>query len=192
MHILECSTWECINSFSDWISALGTILISGTALWLSLKDRMIHMQASFYSAIIPGDNPRILNQYVYILNGVNLGLRNITITNYHWKYRKQPFSQMQKFITFPYMDEKLSHLCSKFPCSLSDGQEVHIFHPNDFFSELENSHEFIFSNNKYVAFYRIFTFDLYFDTSIGKSIKAKIPFGVRKYIWSQYKNITKT
>lgn len=192
MHISECSTWECINSFSEWVSAFGTILISGTALWLSFKDRMIHMQASFNSGIIPGDNPHILNQYVYILSGVNLGLRNITITNYHWKYRKQPFSQVQKTITFPYMDKKLSYLCSKLPCSLSDDQEVHIFHPKNFFSELDNTHDFIFSNNRYLAFYRIFTFNIFFDTSIGKPIKAKISFRVRKSIWSQYKNITKT
>ena len=63
----ECEdTWLFINSFAPWVSAVGTVLISGVALWLSVRDRRVQLRATLSSGVIPQDNPSILNFFVYV------------------------------------------------------------------------------------------------------------------------------
>ena len=119
-------------------------------------------------------DPSVLKFFVYILSCVNVGPSQVSITNYHWRYRKYPFTKKLNFWTFPYLDNRVSHVCSKLPKQLSDGEQVLIFHPLDFFAELEQREEFLFAENALTAFYRIMTFNLYVDTSIGKPVKVKV------------------
>ena len=36
-----CNTWNCINSFALWLSAIGMVRISSITLWLTVKDKLI-------------------------------------------------------------------------------------------------------------------------------------------------------
>lgn len=190
--IAVCKTWECINSFASWISALGTILISGLALWLSWKDRLIRVKALFDYGLIPGENPTVLNKKVYILAFTNVGHRTVTITNYEWKIRRWPkIWRWNRIITFPYMDPVLQHMCSKFPVELSDGKEGHIFHNDTFFEDIEIREDHLFSSSKFIAFIRICDFKMVLHTTTGKIVSVHIPFRVRKNIWNRY-NKSKT
>lgn len=184
----ECKeTWLFINSFAPWLSAVGTVLISGIALWLSVRDRKVQLRATLSSGVIPQENPLVLNFCVYTLSCVNVGPRQVSVTNYHWRYRKYPFTGKLNFWTFPYLDRRVSHMCSKLPKQLSDGEQVLIFHPSDFFAELERREEFLFADNALTAFYRIMTFNLYVDTSIGKPVKVKVSRKWRRSLWREYK-----
>tara|TARA_R110001606_G_scaffold346892_4_gene496038 strand:+ start:65811 stop:66380 length:570 start_codon:yes stop_codon:yes gene_type:complete len=185
----ECKdTWLFINSFAPWLSAAGTVLISGIALWLSARDRKVQLRATFSNGVIPNENSHVLNLFVYTLSCVNVGPRQVSVTNYHWRYRKYPFTEKLKFYTFPYLDDRINRLCSKLPKQLSDGEQVLIFHPSDFFSSLEKREEFLFAKNSLTAFYRIMSFRLYMDTSIGKPVKVKIDWRWRRNLWREYKN----
>jgi hypothetical protein len=110
------------------------------------------------------------------------------VTNHHWRYRKYPFTEKLYFWTFPYLDNRVSHICSKLPKQLSDGEQVLIFYPSDFFAELEQREEFLFAENALTAFYRIMTFNLYMNTSIGKPVKVKVGWKWRRNLWREYKN----
>lgn len=185
-------TWLFINSFAPWLSAIGTVVISGVALWLSVRDRKVQLRATLSSGVIPLDNPRILNFMVYTLSCVNVGPRQVSVTNYHWRYRKYPFTEKLNFWTFPYLDSRVSHMCSKLPKQLSDGEQVLIFHPSDFFAKLEKRGEFLFADDALAALYRIMTFTVYVDTSVGKPIKVKVGWKWRRNLWWEYKKfITK-
>ena len=131
---------------------------------------------------MPLDNINVLNNEVYILSFTNIGHRMVTVTNYEWRIRKWPIIwKSNRLITFPYMDESLGHLCSKFPVELSDGKEGHIFHKGTFFEDLEIKENHLFSSSKFIAFMRIFDFKLFLRTTTGKIIDVYIPFRVRKH-----------
>ena len=70
------------KQFANWLSAIGTMLISGLALWLSLRDRLVNMSATLDIGLVPGANPTVLDQQVYVLSFTNTGPRPITVTNH--------------------------------------------------------------------------------------------------------------
>jgi hypothetical protein len=130
-NIPACDSWQCYNSFALWISSIGTVVISSLALWLSVKDRFLRMDASFKIGTIGGKDPNRLDTLVYILSFTNVGARPITVTNYEWRI---PLSKkgIGKHITNPY-NGSFGHRCTKFPVQLTDGQSGYLFHDKNFF-----------------------------------------------------------
>ena len=183
--ISPCATWECINSFGNWLSAIGTILISGLALWLSIKDRLIRVSAELNVGIVPGDNPLVLDTRVYILSFTNIGPRPVTITNHCWIL---PFPKSFVFL-MPQIDSALGKLCSKLPLELTDGKEGHAFYSYDFFSKLNQPEKVFFHKNCLIAWIRIYFFKLRITTSVGKRLNVKIKRAVRRRLWQTYKTL---
>lgn len=181
-----CETWECVNSFANWISAIGTVLISGIALWLTVKDRFLRMSNRFSWGIIA--NPNRDNMKVFILSFTNIGVRPITVTNYKWRI---PFSGKSTtyLITMPQLDRRVSQFCTKMPIELSDGNSGSIYHTEDFFMNMDNQDNFLYPENKLLAFIRIKFFKMYISTSIGKDIPVKVDRNVRKMLWNEYIDI---
>ncbi|HHX8330657.1 TPA: hypothetical protein ACVOYW_004448 [Vibrio alginolyticus] len=70
-----CNTWECFNSFASWLSAIGTLLVSGIALWLSVRDRFIRMSNRFSLGVLA--NGGELNMKVFVLEFTNIGVRPV-------------------------------------------------------------------------------------------------------------------
>lgn len=190
MNIESCNTWQCINSFAPWISATGTIFISGVSLWLAIKDKLIQLEARLFISEFPIDNYIRSERWAYAISFVNLGPRPITITNYEWHFRLHPFGKRKKSFISPYKDEMFLELCTKLPCELTDGKQGRIFHSIDIFRNLENSSDFLLADNPLVAFYRISTFNIFVCTSTGKKVKAKISRDLRREIWKQYKGVS--
>ena len=181
-----CSTWECINSFSGWISAIGTILVSALALWLAWKDKILRLSTTFSYGCIKNE---IVNEFVWILNFVNKGARPVTVTGFYFLYKAFPMSKYQKLLTFPHYDDRLGYLCKQLPCKLDDGQSGNIFYADDFFAKLDDIKKFIFPDSKILALYRIFTFKIYIDTSFSKRFKTKINLRARKILWDKYREL---
>lgn len=183
MTLASCTTWECVNSFANWLSAVGTLFISGLALWLSIRDRLINMQAELNTGLIPGANPTILDQQVYILSFTNIGVRPVMVTNHCWSL---PFVKGLTFL-MPQMDSQLGALCSKLPIELTDGKEGHAFYAADFFSKLDKPEEFLFHKNRVVAWVRIHFFRVLIATTTGKRVNVAVTPAVRKKLWCTYK-----
>lgn len=182
MTVAPCVTWECINSFANWLAAAGTIFISGLALWLSVRDRMVNMKAIFDVGLVSGDNPTIMDREVYILSFTNIGPRPITVTNHCWSL---PFVKGIIFL-MPSMDHQLGQLCSKLPLELSDGKEGHAFYGKSFFSQLDEPGNVLFHKNRLVAWLRIRLFKIYVTTTVGKRVKVAIKPAARRKLWRTY------
>lgn len=192
MNFSDPDTWKLINSFAPWLSGIGTITISSIALWLSLRNKSIQVDASFSGGLIPSSNPNTLDQYVYVLSFVNTGPRPVTITNYKWIFRGHPFGKKNFFFTFPYLDPQFARLSSSFPVELTDGKQGNVFHPKSFFEELENHEKFLYPKSRVLAFYRVFTFRIFLVTSVGKLVRVKLVKGLRREIWKKYNQRVKT
>ncbi|MDD9197594.1 hypothetical protein PVK62_17400 [Aliivibrio sp. S3MY1] len=186
-----CTTWECVNGFAAWLSAFGTICVSGIALWLSFKDRRICLNAVFCNSLMSSNNPNVLDTWNYALTCVNVGHRSVTITNYHWKLLQFPFTKKNKIVTYGHTEPVISAYCSRLPIELTDGKQAQFFFLSDFFETIKDNDDFLFcSTNKWVALLRISTFNLYIDTSVGKAIKVKTSFSMRRNLWRKYIKIT--
>jgi hypothetical protein len=193
MNLESCNTWQCVNSFAPWISALGTTAISGLALWLTVRDKIIRLESRLSIAQLAWNDltaPTTLNRWAYQISFINIGARSVTITNFEWHYKSHPFGKLQRKITFPHMDQRFSLLCTKFPAKLTDGEQGQVFHPIDFFKSMDKSADFLFAENAFIAFYRISTFNIFLTTSVGETKKVKITRGLRNEIWKQYKGIS--
>ncbi|WP_174869217.1 hypothetical protein [Pectobacterium polaris] len=181
----ECNTWQCINSFAPWISAFGTILISGIALWLSIKDRRVRVRSRFSLGMLPGGEMNRLNRPVFVLSFVNDGSRKVTVTNHCWKF---PFQKRILFM-MPNLDSDFGPLCSKLPMQLDHGEEGNAFYDIAFFSKLDKPEEFLFHRDPRVAWIRIRFFKILICTTVGKRSSVSIDKSVRKWLWNQYKKI---
>lgn len=182
MTIASCTTWECVNSFANWLSAIGTICITGLALWLSVRDRRVNLRATLTLGLLPSSNPNLLDRPVFVLSFTNVGPRPVTVTNHCWDL---PFVMGIIFLQ-PYMEVELGRLCSKLPIELTDGKEGHAFYPNDFFQKLEDPQKFLFHTNRFVAWLRINFFQIRITTTAGTRPRVKIAHGVRQRLWHQY------
>lgn len=182
-----CNTWNCINSFALWISAIGTVSVSALALWLSIRDKYIRMSNRFSLGLIGGEDPMVLNRKVFVLEFTNIGVRPVTVTNYKWKI---PLTNNKGFsVTFPQMDHRVTALCTKLPIELTDGKSGQLFHTNDFFSGINKPEEFMYPRRKLLAFIKIWFFRIYISTSIGMDIPVKVDRAVRKSLWKEYREI---
>jgi hypothetical protein len=182
MAIADCTTWECVNSFSNWLSAIGTVATAALALWLSVLDRRVNLRARFSLGLVPGDDPRVLNQRVFILEFANQGPRTVTVTSHSWRL---PFVKGVIFM-FPNMDTPVAHLCSKMLLELTDGKEGRSIYLHDHFKKLDNSENFLFPRSRWLAWVRIWFFGLYINTSVGKKIRVRVSRHVRRTLWRQY------
>jgi hypothetical protein len=178
-----CNTWECINSFASWLSAIGTLLVSGIALWLSVRDRFIRMSNRFSLGVLA--DGRANNMNVFILGFTNIGVRPVTVTNYKWRI---PFHGTRKSstITFPQLDPRVAAYCSKFPLELTDGKGGNLFHTDDFFINRDDPESFLYPKNKLKAFIRIYFFKIYICTSVGDDISVRVDRNVRSRLWNEY------
>lgn len=182
MNLNACNTWECVNSFAHWIAATGTVVTAALALWLSVRDRRINVGADLSLGLVPGSDPRLLDQAVFALSFTNIGPRSVTITNHVWRL---PFSK-GSIVMFPNIDTPVAHLCSKLPLELTDGKTGHAFYPIAHFAKLQKRESVFFHPNRRVSWLRIWFFQLYLSTSVGKSDRVKVRRTVREALWKQY------
>lgn len=184
MTITDCATWECVNSFSNWLSAIGTVATAALALWLSVRDRRVNVRAKLSMGLVPGSDSRVLDQRVFALEFTNDGPRTVTVTNHAWLL---PFLKGAIFM-FPNLDTPVAHLCSKLPIELTDGKSGHTFYLVDHFAKLDEPEKVFFAKSRWRAWLRIWFFRLYLQTSIGKSVRVREDRHVRQALWRQYRD----
>ena len=122
--------WEFINSFAPWLSAFGTLAAVITSLYLARRYDRIALKIKLgirKAAVLRKDGLEHSEELVW-LNITNLGRRSTTITNLHW----QPVPWSKKGIIWLAPQNKYS---SKFPVSLSDGEDANFALPLEEFRE---------------------------------------------------------
>lgn len=185
MPIDSCTTWECINSFASWVSAFGTILITGFALWLSVQDKRISLRSTLTLGLLPSSHIDILDRAVFVLSFTNVGPRTVVVTNHCWKL---PLTK--SFIFFqPHRVPDVGRLCSTIPLKITDGEEGHTFYPDDFFINLDEPEKFLFHQRRSIAWIRIHFFKVHIVTTAGVRPSVKIARAVRQRLWRQYNQI---
>ena len=180
----DCITWKCVNSFSNWLSAVGTVATAALALWLSVRDRRVNLKADLSLGLVPGSDPRILNRRVFVLEFTNEGPRTVTVTNHAWRI---PFVKGVLFM-FPNMDTSVADLCSPLPLELTDGKSGRAFYLDDHFAKLDKPDIALFHRHRGVAWFRIWFFRLYVHTSVGTRVRVRVHRHVRRSLWQQYRD----
>lgn len=181
MNVLSCATWDCINSFANWLSAIGTILISGLALWLSVRDRLVNLAADISVGLVPGNDSSSLDRQVFVLSFTNAGVRPVTVTNHVWRL---PLRR-KVMIMFPHLDPTVGRLCTQLPVELTDGKSGHAFYPIDFFKKVDNPEQMFRPKSRTSAWLRIRFFSMHISTSVGKKVQVKVSSSVRRELWRQ-------
>lgn len=104
--IKPCDTWNCINSFALWFSAIGMVSISFVSLWLAIKDKLIRVNGVFRLGIIQSDlvTKSVFDRQVFILSFVNMGRRKVKIDNFKMCIKVGLFKYNYLFL-FPQLDE---------------------------------------------------------------------------------------
>jgi hypothetical protein len=87
---------------------------------------------------------------------------------------------------FPQLDPSLGRLCTKLPSRLNDGEEGHILFKQTFFNELAEKEKFLFHANKMIAWWRVHSFGIDINTTVGKNFTTRVRWRVRRAIWRQY------
>lgn len=172
--IFNKDTWEFINSFAPWLSAIGTILAVIVSLYLARRDKLIKLKVSaghrlFISPGMRGQYPEFL--YISV---VNKGFQEAQLTNIGWKiglFKKQ--HAIQSII-------QNDGISSSMPIRLKNGEEAKYFIPlneetnwiNNFVEQfLKSNHRRRINHIRIQAFTSI---DKVFESKIDKSLKKKI------------------
>jgi hypothetical protein len=164
--------WELYNSFSNWLSAIGTIAAVIISLHLARQSGKLRATVSVGHRIIitPGEK-RGSYPEIIVFRLVNTGDRVIRVTQIGWKvglWKKRYAVQM--------CDQTQS---SPMPVELSHGQEASWVIPLDARDEpwIEYFANGMLSPNKRLA---CATLKAQFHTSIGEVFEAKPEPGLRK------------
>ena len=116
--MFDRATWEFINSFSPWLSAVGTILAVFISLHLARRDRTIRLIVHGGIRKMVNVGQRITDGTDIIMIGVtNVGHRAVTITGIHWMtgtFRQYTFEQVPGSSVYS----------STLPVKLGDGDEA--------------------------------------------------------------------
>ena len=163
---ISLSDWEIINSFSNWLSAIGTLAAVIVSLWLASRAGKLRARTAVGHRIIvsPGDNaphPEVISFKL-----VNTGDRTIVVTGIGWRvglwgrrYAVQIHDHLQS---------------SKMPIELSHGQEANWLVPLNARGD-EDPWLKYFSIKMLMPNWRssCFTLRAQFVTSIGETFNVK-------------------
>lgn len=170
--MFDQETWKFINSFADWLSAIGTIMAVIVALYLARNDKQIKLKVSAGHWIEPpNDNFPAPTDYLMI-NVVNVGYRPVTISKIGWE-----IGFLFKKILFQNIVS--NRLSSKLPIKLAETGDEATYCIRLYIGEvwLEK-----FLTEHIGAFPRLKTLFLKIrvDTTVGKSFRSQINKALRR------------
>lgn len=110
--------WELINSFSNWLSALGTIGAVIVSLWLATRAIRLQCHASVGHRLIIESGATGAIPEIIVFRIVNTGERSIRVTSIGWRvgllrWRREALQMFDRAQSSP------------MPVDLTHGQEAH-------------------------------------------------------------------
>jgi len=167
---LDKATWEFINSFSDWFSAIGTLAAVVLALYLARGQSKLKLRISAGHRIMAGLGTGNFPDYLYI-SIVNTGFRKACITGIGWKV-----GLFKKSYAIQTTDK--SPWSSSLPIDLSDGQEAQYLVPFKGEADWLNVFARDFLGNRPVLTSYFITLQVF--TSVGKIFEKRIERNLRE------------
>lgn len=123
---MDQETWKFINSFAPWLSAMGTLVAVVVALYLSQRDRRIHLKvrASLRVRLVRGGGLGGGARFVSV-NISNIGRRATSVTGLGFKFPTACRGEV-----LPPLPEG-----SALPVKLEDGDEAAYLYPLEAFCD---------------------------------------------------------
>lgn len=182
-----CDDWKCVNSFAPWLSAIGTIIVSGLAYRLSLRDRRVLMESTFDTVDYFGGSSGGKDIRGFSVNYTNVGSRDIYVTGVYFK-----FPYKKKFFHYNGKPKgEISKYSNDLPEKIEDGQSGNVLFDEEFSENICDNKPLLFRKSKLKTWYLISMFEVYVKVSIGKPIKVKVSKNARKKLWLNYLNYRK-
>jgi hypothetical protein len=168
--LFDQATWEFINSFADWFSAVGTIAAVIAALSLARQDRRVRLRVNAGSRVMVSQNPTSTPSDQLLIGITNIGHREAQISNIGWKVGifKKKFS-----IQTPSFDAYSSSI----PSRLRDGEEARFLIPLD--DEIDWLGNFVQQFLKPYPKVLVHFVWVQAHTSVGKTFEARIEKSLR-------------
>lgn len=183
-----CSTWQCVNSFSSWFSAIVSPIIAFMSLYVSFKAYKYAKEkdkpqicVSMNYSLIPERSSLLL-----ALNVNNIGMRKVTINSYGWKY-KTPFS-LPISISAAYIQDRFS---DSLPITIDGGQRAVFYNKYDVLSnDLFNAHYVVGGNplkehNLFIVWLAVKRMKIIINCTTF-SYESSLPKIQKKEIWKTY------
>ncbi|SRR5713226_217612 len=113
---MDRDTWNFVNSFAPWLSALGTFSAVVVSLYLANRDRRIRLKLTAGIRVIAFSGQTLASgMKVISVEVTNVGFRTVTVSSIFWRVgilKRVDFVQIPS--TIPYS--------SSLPATLTDGQ----------------------------------------------------------------------
>ena len=166
-------TWEFINSFAPWLSAIGTIAAVIVSLYFSKKDKLIKLRINVGTRIIitPGLIDKIQPQVINI-SITNIGYRKVTV--------KLVGGRLGIFKKKAFIINILPTINSQsLPATLEESEDIQLNIPlnqNDWIRDFANGHLskspfFLTTSLRFIAY-----------TSVGKNFQCKPEKGFKSQL----------
>jgi hypothetical protein len=166
---MDKQTWQFINTFAPWLSAIGTISAVFVSLYLATQDRRVRLKISASVQVLVQNGHS--EEFVGI-SAVNVGRRELTITGIGWKmgiFRKRGFFQLG-----------FSHHSTPLPTRLEDGETAIFLIP------LENTEMHWVSGMRdelgKLPWLKVYFMKAHVVTSIGKTFTVRVDRNIRNLL----------
>ena len=178
-----CTTWQCVNSFSSWFSAIISPAIALLSLYVSYtaykyakrKDQpKIDVSVNYCFISVPSKGGLAI-----ALNIKNIGLRKVIINSYHFRY-KLP-RELSVSITIFHMKNVLNSLSPALPYELKEGDKVVFLNRYDVLT----SSDFLSKYNKLKAWFIIQRMKIRIDCTTFEH-EISLPKPQKKDLWKAY------
>lgn len=176
------------KDFCDFLFGLGTFLIGVLGYKLSRKEFVPLIKASFSNIFYskPGSNTIHADQHALAISAYNAGKREIQVTGVQFKYYKYPFTKGM-IMQDAYIFKSEYPFSTKLPCSLKDGDSLTLVYPPDIFQTYRFDGEPIAHHCSFITVFRVIFLKIYLCTSIGRKIKVKFSFKMKKQLLKSLK-----
>ena len=166
-------TWRFINSFAPWLAGIGTLAAVLTSLYLAFGRTKVRLRVSAAHRIFVW--PTSPNDEIVEIKVVNLGFRDVQVTEIVWKvgtFRKHHLVQAFNFLRYRH----LADFSDSLPKRLSHGEQACYIIPFDpwigFFRPHLQPHPWLWTR----------LLGIQVGTSVGKARKGRIEKGLRAKI----------
>lgn len=170
---MDKETWQFINTFAPWLSAIGTLSAVVISLYLATKDRRIALRvdASLKTLIQTGAR----SQDFATISVVNVGRREATITGIGWK-----IGLIRKTNLFQVPGAPL--YSTRLPSKLHDGESA------SYFMSVQPDpagYDWVGETKKHLGKFprlRVLTMKAQVFTSVGKTVEVRVDHSIHSLL----------
>ncbi|HQM44154.1 MAG TPA: hypothetical protein PLI72_10475 [Smithellaceae bacterium] len=172
---MDRESWQFINTFAPWLSALGTLGVVVVSLWLAFRGMPTRIKVSAGNRIIVG-GIRPYPDYL-VISIVNVGQRKVRITGIGWK-----IGWFKK--SYAMQNPDINPFSSSIPVDLDESQEAKFLIPLKGEADWLNNfaHDFLGKRPRL----NCSSIKIQAWTSVGKVFESRIEAGLRKKILEAY------